>query len=449
MTLTIPASQSHVLTRSNGNPTISLVSALVFSLVICSSNTFSQEVCPAPVLTSKAPLASAIVDVPILNSYPQSNKVLYLDFDGDTSLTSAAWGLTNMVLLPANVTAEAVIEAFNITKQDYILWDLNVTTEKAKYDAADPNKRVRVIITATSSWYGANAGGVAYPGSFTWGDNTPAFVFSDRLGNFGKYMGECISHEAGHTFGLQHQSRWVNGVRTETYHSGTGSPGTATSWAPFMGVSYYASNTTLANGLTSSGTVADEVAIVESNGLLRRPVSPSIVRPNATTVNSFTVAQRSLVTIAAKSGGNTDLKIKVNSFENNIADSLDCRMSITLDPGNYNLEVSPAINPNNPTGYGNFGQAFTSVFVQPLSVVPLRESDSRYTRERITLFRFDANYLYFKATIADSYTIFTVTGQQVRTGSYRSGVNEISTHGLPPGVYAFKSFFKTYKFLKN
>jgi hypothetical protein len=48
--------------------------------------------------------------------------------------------------------------------------------------------------------YGEEAGGVAYVGSFSWAVDTPAFVFSQKLGsNYAPYIWEAASHECGHT----------------------------------------------------------------------------------------------------------------------------------------------------------------------------------------------------------------------------------------------------------
>jgi hypothetical protein len=63
------------------------------------------------------------------------------------------------------------------------------------------------VVTPTSSWR-PGVSGISYTGSFSWGDDTPCFVFSDRLYNVSSYIGEIASHEAGHSLGLNHQTEW-------------------------------------------------------------------------------------------------------------------------------------------------------------------------------------------------------------------------------------------------
>ena len=107
-----------------------------------------------------------------------------------------------LVLIQLQIT-----EVFNRVAEDYRPFTINVTTDSTKYLSAPVNQRTRVVITVTSDWYGS-AGGVSFVNSFTWGDNTPCFVFSELLGYKPKNIAEAASHEAGHTLGLRHQSTY-------------------------------------------------------------------------------------------------------------------------------------------------------------------------------------------------------------------------------------------------
>jgi hypothetical protein len=110
---------------------------------------------------------------------------------------------------------------------------------------------MRVIITVTSDWYGS-AGGVSFVNSFSWGDDTPCFVFSALLNYDTKNIAEAVSHEAGHTLGLRHQSSYDNNcVKISEYNSGQGSG--EQSWAPIMGVGYARNLTTWYNGQSTLG----------------------------------------------------------------------------------------------------------------------------------------------------------------------------------------------------
>lgn len=188
---------------------------------------------------------------PVLSSYPAARATLFIDFDGQY-VTGTAWNMSGDInAQPAGLTTAAMTEIFNRVAEDFRPFDLNVTTDSTQYWAAPANKRMRVIVTPTSAWYGA-AGGVAFVGSFKWGDNTPAWVFSALLLNRTKYVAEAISHEAGHTLGLQHQSVFDGSCnKLAEYSTGLGSG--EIGWAPIMGAGYYQNHTTWNIGTSSYG----------------------------------------------------------------------------------------------------------------------------------------------------------------------------------------------------
>lgn len=408
---------------------------------------FSQEVCPLPIILHRIPDSAPLVMMPKINTNLGAPNVILIDYDGEDSLTDPAWEMVNKKIEGASMSIEEALISFNITKEDYSAFNINVTTDEDVYYAANIDHRMRVFVTATSDFYPVNAGGVAYIQSFTWGSNTSAFVFSNRLGNYGKYVGECISHESGHTLGLQHQSRWVNNVKTETYHSGTGVLGTDIHHSPIMGVSYYGRHTTWWVGTTSGGTAQNDVQVITStlNGIVFRNLTVGILRPNLTTTSTFTLDKASLVNVRVRSGDNTDIKIKVGSFENNIPDSLDARLeNLTLPAGVHTLEVMPVINPNNPTGVGNFGQFFVRYEITTLSTVSL-DTTTRYVRIRTADFKYTRQTIYFKPSMRDNYRIVNMAGQRMKAGILRVGMNEINISNLPAGVYVFATEFTNHK----
>ena len=143
--------------------------------------------------------------VPILNSYPSAAPTIYLDFDGQT-VAGTSWNLGGAIYCgPSGLSSNQITEVFNRVSEDYRPFVINVTTDSTKYWSAPAKKRIRVIVTVTSDWYGS-AGGVAFVNSVTWGDNTPCFVFSALLNYNTKNISESSSHEAGHTLGLRQQS---------------------------------------------------------------------------------------------------------------------------------------------------------------------------------------------------------------------------------------------------
>ena len=209
-----------------------------------------------------------LAQVPKLNSYSSAAATLFLDFDGQY-VQVAGWNNGNGFYCQAPAVTNAQIEdMFNRVAEDFRPFDINVTTDSAKFLAAPLTKRMRIVVTPSSSWYPANVGGVSYVGSFTWGNNTPCFVFSDKLGNNAKYLAECITHESGHTVGLSHQSRYDASCNLlEQYNIGNGSG--ETSWAPVMGNSYYRNMTGWNDGPTPFGcaNTQDNLTIITtSNG---------------------------------------------------------------------------------------------------------------------------------------------------------------------------------------
>ncbi len=204
---------------------------MIFIVLLCSFNAYS---------------------IPKLSSLPSAPSTIFLDFDGHYVVSSVWNGGNPINCAPSGMTDLQITEVFNRVAEDFRPFDVNITTDSAKFLAAPITQRIRVIITPSSAWY-PGAGGVSYIGSFTWGDDTPAFVFSDKLPVGGpvypKMVAECCSHESGHTLGLNHQSKYDNSCNLlETYSSGAGSGETA--WSPVMGNSYYKNMTGWNDGPT-------------------------------------------------------------------------------------------------------------------------------------------------------------------------------------------------------
>lgn len=234
--------------------------------------------------------------VPIYNSYPAASPVIFLDFDGHT-VSGTGWNYDGPIYCGGSGLASTQItEVFNRVAEDYRPFNINVTTDSTKYLSAPANQRTRVVITVTSDWYGS-AGGVSFVNSFTWGDNTPCFVFSELLGYRTKNIAEAASHEAGHTLGLKHQSSYdANCVKTSDYNKGVGTG--ELSWAPIMGVGYSRNLTTWYNGPSSAGCTEfqNDLDVITSagNGITYRadhqPTSFATAFAQAFANNQFTAS---------------------------------------------------------------------------------------------------------------------------------------------------------------
>jgi hypothetical protein len=233
-------------------------------------------------------LCSVLVhaQIPVLSSHPSASATVYLDFDGQY-VTGTSWNWSGPInAQPAQLTTAAIMEIFQRVAEDYRIFNVNITTDSTAYAQAPIANRMRVIITPTSSWYG-NAGGVAYVGSFTWGDGTPAWVFSNLLGNNTKYIAEATSHEAGHTLGLQHQSTYnASCAKTAEYSGGQGAG--EIGWAPIMGVGYYKNLTTwhLGSNAVGCNVIQNDINVIAggANGFGLRNDEHANTHDAATTI---------------------------------------------------------------------------------------------------------------------------------------------------------------------
>jgi len=238
----------------------------------------------------------AMSQVPIYNSYPEAAPVIFLDFDGYT-VSGTSWNYNGPIYCGGSgLNSNQITEIFNRVAEDYRPFTINITTDSTKYLSAPVNQRTRVVVTVTSDWYGS-AGGVSFVNSFTWGDNTPCFVFSQLLGYKTKNIAEAASHEAGHTLGLRHQSSYdANCSKTSDYNTGAGTG--EMSWAPIMGVGYSRNLTTWYNGPSSLGCTEfqNDLDIITStaNGITYRsdyqPTSFITAPTQVFTRNQFTAS---------------------------------------------------------------------------------------------------------------------------------------------------------------
>ena len=190
-------------------------------------------------------------------SAPTGMPVILLDFDGHTT-SGTMWNVNGDFTVGSsglNPTQQQVV--LDSVKRYYRQWDalLLVTNDERKYRRAPEDQRIRIVITVDNEFYCTNCGGSAYINSFTWLDETPAFVFSELLGFNVKKIADASAHEAGHALALRHQSRYDSStcVRLEEYHSGfTGE----ISWAPIMGNSY---NNPTPRFITGTNSIPDSI----------------------------------------------------------------------------------------------------------------------------------------------------------------------------------------------
>jgi hypothetical protein len=347
---------------------------------------FTSLICTVLVLISFSAFS-----VPKLNSYPSATATIFIDFDGHT-VQSSFWNSGNTIYCAASgMTDPQITEAFYRIAEDYRPFDLNITTDSTVFLGAPLNMRMRIIVTTTSSWYAVGYTGVAFAGSFTFGDDTPGFVFSDRLGTANtKRVAETVSHESGHTVGLSHQSKYGGACNLmEQYSTGYGTG--ETGWAPIMGNSQNKNFSNWNNGPTPDGCVFVEdnlYTIVTYNGFGYRADdygetlnastytisgnsfnTPGIITTNADkdafrfTLNSnsnfhITIAPFSVA--SGSTGSNLDVAVELYNSSATLIRTYDplTTLSVGIDTilssGTYYLKVYGAGN-TNIGAYGSLG----------------------------------------------------------------------------------------------
>jgi fibronectin type 3 domain-containing protein len=318
--------------------------------------------------------------VPALNSKPGAPAKLFIDFDGAAAMT---WGSYSVPVSPAydtdgnpslfSVTEQSqMVEIWKRVSEKFAPFNINVTT-------VDPGQYLdkqttRVLVSGSGSWYGPGYGGTGYVGGFYNSSNNTVFAFEDNLGNGNPfYTAECIAHEAGHNFGLQHISQYdAAGTKISEYYRG------ANGVAPIMGSSYYQPRGLWWLGLNSYKATQDDLAIITgtNNGFGYRaddianqisqasPLNVSsgavsgggtIEQMNDTDYYSFTTLE-GMVTLNATPvlGGMADLKLQLLDSNGQVHTTRDEGLSETLQilvpAGTYYVVVS------SHQGYGDLGQ---------------------------------------------------------------------------------------------
>ena len=269
---------------------------------------------------------------------------------------------------------------------DYSPFNVVVTTDESTYNSANIAKRTRVVITETWEWYG-QVGGTSFIGSFTWGNNTPCFVFSSLLNYNVKAIAEACSHEAGHTLGLRHQSVYdANCVKLSEYNYGQGTG--ETGWAPIMGVGYNENLTLWHKGPNSisCSTIQDDAATIASvagfknddysnttSGAAILTTSLNGVINNSSDIDFFSVNLSTTENISVipfnvgvgNAGADVDLVLKIYNSKGTVLSVIDNPITLdagtTLFPGNYFLSVSTTDNLYT-TRYGMLGKYTLSLY---------------------------------------------------------------------------------------
>jgi hypothetical protein len=180
---------------------------------------------------------NAFGQTPVLNSYSAAVATVFLDFDGHV-VEGTIWNNNGKIVAePSGLSPATITWIHKIISDHFKLFNLNITTDQTVYDRAPLRQRIHVIITTDGSWYGPVTG-ISAVGSFTWGNDTPAWVFIHALSDNPSYIASSATHQIGHALGLQHQSEYDSYGVMITELSG-GETNIFSNEAPLMGVPFY------------------------------------------------------------------------------------------------------------------------------------------------------------------------------------------------------------------
>ncbi len=370
------------------------------------------------VMESEVSSAFELNDTFLLHSNPGASRVLYLDFDGHTTI-GTNWNTSYTGGAPIVTPAYSFEgdESFSDNEQariqyiwqrvaeDYLPFEMDVTTEDPgldglrSYGSSDTEYGLRVCIGGSSDdWYGTDAGGLAYVGSFDWQSDTPVFVFSLKLGNGSeKYTAEAISHEAGHSLGLYH-----DGTSSDEYYGGHGSGDTG--WAPIMGTAYYKSLTQFSKGEypDANNSQPDMAVMANTGGFGFRADDHGgsfVLADSLLVIDGTNVSDEGIIGLAsdldyfafetgegaialsidpAPRGPNLDILATLydGSYKvvatRNPTGALDASFSLTLTAGTYYLVIDGTGEGDLATGYSDYGSlgyySITGTIVDPDSL---------------------------------------------------------------------------------
>lgn len=149
--------------------------------------------------------------------------IVFLDTDGYTA-KGTIWDWFGKFSCPAaGLSAAQINLILQSVTEDFSPFQIIVTADEKLYSKAKKGKRVRVIVTRHQALdkIFPGGGGVAFTGSFWWGNDTPCFVFADLFGGNAAHIAETVSHMTGHTFGLEHQAEYsFQGPLITEFHRG-------------------------------------------------------------------------------------------------------------------------------------------------------------------------------------------------------------------------------------
>jgi hypothetical protein len=356
----------------------------------------------APRVTGRAP--EPLAKTFELHSLPGSQHTIFLDFDGGT-VSGTAWNGSGIGLAPGGYRGwvlggdpamkadqlRAVQRIWQRVAEDFAPFDVDVTTQDPGDDAldrsgpTDPAYGTRVLVTSSRE-AARTVCPTACSGS-SWVDvfdltpshafYQPSWVFPEMVGNDTKDVAEVISHEVGHTFGLQH-----DGDARSAYDYGH------RSWAPIMGAAFFRPITQWSRGgYAGANNQQDDLAVIASHGAPVRadeavgtvtgagppPTGPAYITTDADR-DVYDLGRCSgevvLTALPAPVGPNLDIRLRLLAADGSTlvtadppskklsasrATGLSAKIKVTVAPGDYFASVTGVGRLGALVGYDGYG----------------------------------------------------------------------------------------------
>lgn len=344
--------------------------------------------------------------IPEINTRPGAKGVIYVDFAGGL-ISSTAWnGGKPINAAPSSLSADQIRQVLARAAEDYAPFDVTLTTIRSVYDATPLGRRMRAVVTSTTT-AAPSSGGVAIRSNWRWGgSDAVCWVFNQSV----KSCADTIAHEVGHTLGLRHHGTVTGRVSPELeYYPGHGGGLTVpTSWGPIMGAPFSVSLTQWSRGeyFNANNTLQDDIRVIAPDnnfGFVAAPGSFGSVRPLPLSGNLFQAsgtlvsqADSNVYQFATRGGrfsatvrptsavGTGDFKITLENADgtavvvSDLPETLGASVAQSLGTGIYRLRVSPAGTGSAPTGgyrtgysgYGSLGGYTLSGSVESANNAP-------------------------------------------------------------------------------
>ncbi len=368
-----------------------LISEVDINSVVCIDYKINDEI----EIHNEINESEIVESQPDLQSLPGCPYVLYIDMDGEVSTSSWNGGNT-ITAAHSGFNLQQMKDIWLSVSEAFAPFNVNVTTNRSVFDAAQKKQRMMCICTPTRTVAPSiNTGGIAYIGSFIAGNDDPCWSFGRTV----SICAKTVSHEFGHTLLLKHHGNFYG-----EYYNGHAN------WVPIMGLAHnkeishwckgeyeFANNTKQPdlfvitfNGITvredDHGNNYNTATVLnfDENGIVLGNQNKGIIEKDTDIdVFKFSTLSRGPVKLDIQPNEKyPNLNIKVRLYdsteklllENSPASRFSASIDTIIEKGEYFLFIEGVGDGLNPivgfSDYGSLGNYSISGKVSPLNPLP-------------------------------------------------------------------------------